>query len=782
MSSPVSSLRLYLANQAFSDARKNDIWPVLLVFVLPLFVHLPDLLGWWSANPLHIVSVSWLPSLHGKQMLPGYPEIDPTTGTYAQALGKLAADEWLHAKIPWWNYYSGVGLPLAAEMSPAAFFLPFVLLNHFSQGWLYIEVVMQILAGLGTYYLLRKIGLIRLAAITGAILYEFCGVFTWLGTPISSTIPFLPWLILGIEHAREKSLGRSPGGWLIVAISLAFLVYAGFPESAYINGLLAAVWSLWRLCTTPSGIRYRFIRKLVTGVIVGLLLSVPVIIPFIEFCRYSYLGGHTFDTGYGGLRSEALPQMFFPWLYGGIWSYSDDSHILSTIWGTVGGYLSATQLAIIVLGSLVTQRRSLYAILLIWILVCLGRTFAVPFLSTLVDLVPLLKLVALFRYAPQSWEFCSAVLCAIVVHDISSGCSCSRRKLTVGLLIALSSAIISIYPARSLLEHLYFQNGFSLFFWGSLAWGIGTVVMGALLLTFFKGRHLLAGGAIATLLAVDAVALFSLPTLYAQSGGRSRSAGIHYLQKHLGTDRFYTLGPIAPNYGAYYRIGSINHNYMPIPTNWVTYIRNYIDPYSDPVCFTGNFKRINPEAPTQAEVLRANIEHYKQVGVRYVVSRHSENPFEQPTHDSATIPSGYAPKREQAEERPQRVFESSDMDIYELSGVRPYFDLAQGDGYLHIEDRSAVSVSCSSESQLIRRELYYPGWKAFVGGKSIDIEPYDDIFQTIRIPAGQYRITFAYTPTHIHLISALFLFGALWLVVGGIRSRNAVIAGDGSGD
>jgi hypothetical protein len=117
------------------DTRKKDIYAVLIIFVLPLLVHLPGLLRWYSVDPIHFVS--GLASLHGKQILPGYPWIDPTVGTYAQALGKLSADQWLSGRIPWWNYYSGVGVPLAAEMSPGAFFLPFVLLNHFPNGLLY---------------------------------------------------------------------------------------------------------------------------------------------------------------------------------------------------------------------------------------------------------------------------------------------------------------------------------------------------------------------------------------------------------------------------------------------------------------------------------------------------------------------------------------------------------------------------------------------------------------------------------------------------------------------
>ena len=125
----------------------------------------------------------------------------------------------------------------------------------------------------------------------------------------------------------------------------------------------------------------------------------------------------------------------------------------------------------------------------------------------------------------------------------------------------------------------------------------------------------------------------------------------------------------------------------------------------------------------------------------------------------------------QDEERPLRTFESGDMDIYELSGARPYFDLAQGSGDLHIESRSVVSANCSADSHLIRRELYYPGWKAFVGGKKVHIESYNNIFQAIRIPAGQYKISFAYSPTHVRLISVLFMLGALWLLLGAIGDR-----------
>jgi hypothetical protein len=762
---PKNSLRMHVAHEErpLSDTRKFDIYACLIIFLLPLLVSLPSLLDWWSADPIRIAS--GLTSVHGKQMLPGRPWIDPSVGFYSQALGKLAADEWLSGRIPWWNYYSGVGLPLAAEMSPGALFLPLVLLNHFPNGILYIKVILQLLAGLGTYFLLRKIGLTRLSATTGAVLYEFNGVFAWHAAPIVNPVPFLPWLILGVEYAREKPVGGASRSWLIIAFSLAFSIYSGFPETAYINGLLAGVWSLWRIFSASSEIRHRLITNLTAGTIVGLLLSIPAIIPFLEYCGRSYLGIHTASAELVTLRPEALPQVFFPWLYGNIFSYSDDANVASNVWGSIGGFLSAAQLTIIALGLFTTRRSSLYVVLLLWILICLARTFGLAMVSPLVNVVPGLKQVAFYRYSAPSWEFCSAVLCAIVVNDVRSGRLHPNKALIAGPLCALFIGAISLYPAYKLVRDLYTNAGYPVFFWASLAWGFGSIATVALLLKIFTDRHLVAGRAVAALLVMDAIVLFSVPSLSGLSDSQLATAGVNYLKHRIGFDRFYTLGPIAPNYGAYYRIASINHNYLPVAQDWVDYIKEHLDPYIYPVCFTGSYPRTDPSAPSQGAVLRQNLSNYAEIGVRYVVTPHEENPFR-----AITIRPG-----DQYDQMPQPVFESSVMDIYELSGTKPYFDIAQGNCSLHAESRSVVSVNCVSDAQLIRRELYYPGWTASVGGQNIEIKPYNQIFQAVKIPPGKYRITFSYSPTHLRVILGLFLTGVFLVVLGIISAWTPLV-------
>jgi hypothetical protein len=559
-------------------------------------------------------------------------------------------------------------------MQPGALFLPLVLLNHFSNGALYIKVILQIISGLGTYLLLRKIGLLRLSALASAILYAFNSAFALHGAPNITPLGFLPWLILGIERAREKSVAGLSCGWLTIAVSIALSIYAGFPETAYIDGLLAAVWSFCRIENVQAAFRSRFIMKLATGVIVGLLLSTFIIIPFVEYAGHSYIVGRSLP----GLFKEALPLLFFPWLYGSLCTSPE----VFWIQGNVGGFLSATQFAIIVSGLFAIRRCSLYIVLLFWILICMGRTFGLPLVSTLVDLVPLLKQTFVYRYSPPSWTFCSAVLCAIVINDISLGHFHSLQRSTGGLLFAFSIVAISLYPAWNLVRELYVQDGYRFFLWVSLLWGFGSMLMAAFFFKLSQERHEIAGRAMTALLVIDAIALFSVPLFSGGTSAPSLSDAVDYLVERIGTNRFYTLGPIAPNYGAYYHIAPINYSSLPVAENWVKYINEHIDPYADPAVFDGFAHGREAKAPTPTQLLQENIGEYEQIGVRYVVALHSQNPF----------------ARDQDKDRPQRVFESSDMDIYELPGARPYFQLIQGEGDLHVQNRSTLSVNCFSPS------------------------------------------------------------------------------------
>ena len=112
----------------------------------------------------------------------GLPSIDPNVGFITQPFGHLAALDLLHGHLPWWNYFEGMGQPLAGEMQSAAL-LPLVLLFVFPAGLLLFHLSLQLIAGVSTYFLGRFYG--AAGIITGwAILVPllYLGWGTWIFT------------------------------------------------------------------------------------------------------------------------------------------------------------------------------------------------------------------------------------------------------------------------------------------------------------------------------------------------------------------------------------------------------------------------------------------------------------------------------------------------------------------------------------------------------------------------------------------------------------------------
>ena len=89
-------------------------------------------------------------------------------GLHRRLWAILSAWDWLHGMIPWWNPYTGIGVPLAGELQPGAFFLPFNLLLLLKEGLLWQRIAMQIIAGLGD-----------LCALARARTQPACGTSRW---------------------------------------------------------------------------------------------------------------------------------------------------------------------------------------------------------------------------------------------------------------------------------------------------------------------------------------------------------------------------------------------------------------------------------------------------------------------------------------------------------------------------------------------------------------------------------------------------------------------------
>ncbi|MGH9584349.1 MAG: hypothetical protein ACRD4O_15605 [Bryobacteraceae bacterium] len=846
-----------------------------------------------SANP--VLWVSGLLSSRQPGIVAGYPWIDPNAGFTVHALGGFSAQQWLHGHIPWWDPYVGAGAPLAAEMQPASFFLPFVLLLHFASGVLLLKIVLQMIAGVATFLLLRQLSLGRLAAFAGAAIYGLNGTFAWFFDSPIMPIAFLPLLLLGVERAFASAGGKRRGGWILIAVALAYSIYAGFPEAAYLDGLLALAWSIYRFSVSPRDARWAFAWKVAIGGVVGLLIAAPIVIPFLEYQSLSAIRHNGWS--HVGLPRISLAGFLMPYVFGPLHAFesADQSGLVAQNFGNTGGYFSLTVLLLCVTALFSGRRlRGLRILLGIWIAVFAARTLHLTLAEDLLKFIPPLDYVAVFHYSEPSWELCGAVLAAFALDDWRQGAKRQRWSVLIGAAVAFVIAVIALGISSDVITQLFSHAvHYSRWFWGSALWAAAVTGAIAILLLRRPGRR--SARALVALIVLNSAALFAIPELAGMRHPKLDLGAVNFLHRHLGLERMYTLLPIEPNYGSYFQIASINHNAVPIAANWVQYIQKSLDPAIDPHMFTGYLP-----APLSAreDALREHIGAFETTTVKYIVTAPGEDPFAahmmvtQPTGSNTAVPlkageqisgtipavpfhristigvmigtyggastgslaaqvcsgnlcgSGSAALADAADNQslhiplnppvtisggspirytfthagnsaeaptnevaiwtwpaqaqaapirvpgnrlmpdspeitlghplmanpPPRVFHSKVADIYELPHPAPYFEAQGGPCALSTDSRKMLRASCKSAAVLLRRELYYPGWRAYVNGKREPIRA-QSIFESIALPAGDSRISFAYSPTHIGWAYAAMIAGLLAICMQLIADR-----------
>jgi len=714
--------------------------PWLVLALLPLLLPAPLALFGLSVDPL-LFTAELNPLPHGLlPTLPGWN--DPNAGYTAQALGGYAARQWLHGSVPWWNPYAGVGLPLAAEMQPAALFLPFSLLLAAPCGVLLLKLAVQAIAGWACFALLRQLGLAPRVALLGGVLFELCGSFAWCSHAPIYPIPFLPLLLLGIERSAAHATERRRGGWAWAAVATAYSLVAGFPETALIDGLFAAAWAALRLASVPGAARLALARKLATAAAAGLLLAAPAVLPFLHYLPLAETGQHA-SYGTAALDPGTYALLLVPYFYGPL-DYRPQ-------WASAGGYLG---LPLLLLGLLALRRGGRQAalrwLLAGWIVLAIAKGAQVPGVAEAFNLVPFLSQAAFARYAPPSWELAAVVLACCTLDDWQRGAG-FRAALLPALVATGALLAVAIALARpALVEFRAVAHHGLLFVAASVGWGGGVAALAAALLArrCSPGR----GAALGALLAGNAALLFALPLLGAAPAAPPDAALLAFLHRNQGLARFYTLGPFQPNYGAAFGLASINHNALPIDRDWVEYVRAHLDPDMDGVDFTGVYPPSPPGRVTRAAALRAHLPAFAAIGVKYVLARPGHDPF-----------AGAAAA-------PPLVFADDVAEVYELPDPAPYFAVAGAHCLLMPDGREHVLADCPGLATLRRLELFYPGWTASIGGAPAEIAPDGDIFQSVALPAGRSDLKFRYAPPGLPWALAAFAVGAAVLLAG-LRRR-----------
>jgi hypothetical protein len=742
-----------LRNWLWRLATRQHSVPLAIVGLTVLAVNVPTLLHVVTTNPVQLYAD--LQSGASHQALPGFPIIDPNAGYITFSTGHLVATDWLHGHVPWWNPYEGLGSPLAGEMQSAAFFPPVLLLWN-ALGFVVFHVVLELVAGSATYFLLRRLDLGRAAATAGGVAFGLCGTLAWFEHAAANPVAFLPLALLGVERAREASLASRRQGWRLLAVALGLSIVAGFPEVAYLDGLLVALWAAVRLLSLPER-RRAMATKLALGAVVGAVLGAPALVAFADYLPHANVGSHSGAFANVSLPIQSLAQTVLPYAFGPIFGlHSGGSPSLLTImWSNVGGYLSATLVVCALVGLLGARCRGLRIALGLWVLAAMSKTFGVTTVSHLLNHVPAFHSIAFYRYSEASWELAVVVLAAFGIDDMA------RRAVRPVVVVgagAVSLGVIAWAAAQAwpvVTSTRGYPHGLA-FTVGSVALaatGVVVVVTGGLLSHaggVRKGRRIgrfMVAGAVA----LEAAVLFAAPSLSAPQPAPSDMALVHFLQGHIGLSRFATLGPLQPNFGSFFGLAEINVNDLPVPKDFTTFIQRSLDGNTDPLIFTGTTET-DPTGPGPAQELTDHLAAYEAAGVAFVVTPASGTDVT----GSPWPPAGLTPA-------PRRVYADSVADVWRLPAPTPFFSTTGAPCGIRSAGSTSVTVTCSGPAVLRRLELPMPGWQAEVGSSNVPIRS-SGPFQSVAVGSGTTRVVFSFTPPYGNAALVAALVGMATIV------------------
>jgi len=693
-----------------------------------VLANLPALLGIFHLDPLTYraeLTRALTPGLLG-----GRPTIDPSNGYNSQAIGHLAVFDLLHLHLPWWNPYEGTGMPLLGETQAAALFPP-TLLTGLPDGQLYEHLLLELTAGICTYRLLRRLEIARPAAVAGAVAFALNGKFAWFSDATVNPLACLPMLLLGVEQAVAATRDGQRGGWRLIALAGALTAYAGFPEVAYADLLMAVAWVGWRTGCLGRGDRVRFLGKIGRGGVVALLLAAPMLLAMADYLSHADLASHVGSLlGSRHLPLSEVPQLLMPYIYGPI---NAGHH--QGIWVMVGGYLSAVVWLFAAVALITPGRRGLKLLLAGWTLLVFSHMYgAPPLVGDILGALPEMGKIQFYRYATASLELPVIVLAAVGL-DAVARVGAHRRRLAataLGTLAAIAAAALAAGPVIATFRTPV--GGHTAFFDASVGWAcLGAAMVGSLA---FVRRRRVRGVALALVVVFDAVVLFAVPQFSAPRAARIDLAPVAYLRRHLGEQRFFTLGPIQPNYGSYFRLASLRVDDFP-PRSFVQFVHRRLDPFA-------NFVGYQPErAPSAQQELLRHLDGYRAAGVRYVLTR----PGDRLPPDEGAL---------------QLVFRSPSAWIYRLSGAAPYVSAPACQ--VRSVRLDSVRLSCRRRSTLIRRETWFDGWHAQLDGHPLAIRRVGGLFQAVRVPAGTDDVSFRFIPVGMRWALFGLLAGCVLMV------------------
>ncbi len=701
----------------------------------------------------------------------------------------LAIEIWKTGQVPLWNPYSFSGTPLLANYQSAVFspvnFL-FIILP-FIDAWRFAVLLQPLLAGLFMYLYIRSINLSKSGGIMSAISFMFCGfITTWMGyVTLGYAFLFLPLAFYAVEKYYQRAKIRF---LFLLSASIPLSFFSGHFQISLYFLISLLIYIVYKFISTKS--RHNTLHVMLY-VFFGLLLSLPQLLPSIEFYLQSFRStlfqkGEVIPLGY-------LPTLLSPDFFGNPVTRNDwFGHYAE--WN---GYIGLTPLifAVYAIWSKKNSRSIFFFIVGILALLLALNTplssmlvlFKIPVLSTSamsrIIVIYIFSFSVLSAYGLDCFteDFKNKKFKKIFFNLILFGCLFLALWMVVLLKVLMPLDKIIIARQNLILPSLFFLSLIFIIF-------IGFVLR--------QKRK--------TIITVYFVILF----LTAFDLLRFVNKWLPYDPKSLAfqnvpvTDEFSKIsGPdrVFGNFGAevsnYYNLPSIEG-----------YDALYIKDYGEFIASLDDGKV--KEAARSVVIFSKNGLYIPQainlLNIKYLVHKLSDNhevwafPFwTYPENQFRLIykdqkyeiyenlksfPHSFLVSDYKSITNPQDVINTIFGSSFNLRNQVvldriPDFNSVKGIlGESKIEKYTPndikIKVQVNREGLLILTDAYYPGWQARVDGKITSIYKADYIFRAIRVPQGTHNVELIYNPLSFRLGICVGIVGVLGIFGFGLILRR----------
>ncbi len=699
---------------------------------------------------------------------------------YATSLHALDNNEW-----PLWNPFELGGIPLMANYQSAVFYPPRLLHSMFGlhEGTTLYILTKLWLCGMMAFLCGRAIGLRSPAARFLSVGWMLASYnLIWCNWSLPDVSPWLPVLFLGVERILSR---RYRTGFFAIAFGGTLLLLSGHPETAFTMGLGLGFYFLCRLIYE----RRRWaeashaIGVCASGWALAITVSAAQILPFLEYLVHS----STFLERVEQPKLTSLPAgtvaaLWIPRFFG--------TSAENNYWGAINS--------------------NLYSMIYPGIAVWLGIAVAIPALRTRSN--DRARLAALLT---------AAVLCLLFAFEMYPLSLINKLPVFGSLIIAYHSAFpVFAFPliAAYALDRWFEQRRP----WKSLGFLLGAIVIVFLVLAFLlyyfgplirsarlqeymrfqlvvAAGFTLAGGLLiasacrptpwrgaAPLLTI----LLAIDLLFANRGLNPTMPAKDVFPKTALTD-FLRAQPVPCRVGT--GEGNIASGLITVYgiEEWLGYdglyperiirfqralgqsfwnamepaasIQYYLhDPRYEP-CFPldagGVHERVGE--PLDGLEIYRNRRAYPRA---YLVKTEEVVPDRQTLFNRLADPS-FKPNECALLERPPRG-DSLPLPSENLSG--------QARIVSYTPTKVVIETKTNAPCLLVLADAFYPGWKATLDQRPVEILPAYYIFRAVVVPAGQHHVEFSYFPTSLQVGLVLSLLGMAVGVFIAVQTRRRI--------